>query len=176
MPSKGISERLMLRTNLEHLTGQQPGGYDCGAMGRPQHWRAARPWQLPACAQASWTSSDLHCRSTRLCSSPQARVLLAYQDIPMGAGSSTGEVYLWRYGQATALAGYTPMAASGSAPSREAAPSLFTAPLRAWQLAPGVPSAQWGQPQAVRSYHISDAGVILSSLCALPYQHTCMLV
>ena len=65
------------------------------------------------------------------------------------AGSSTGEVYVWRYGQATALAGYTPMAASGSAPSRESAPSLFTAPLRAWQLAPGVPSAQWGQPQAV---------------------------
>ena len=65
-------------------------------------------------------------------------------------GSSTGEVFLWRFGQPAALAGYTPMAAAGAAPSRVAADSLFSTPSRSWQLAPGVASAQWGQPQAVR--------------------------
>ena len=70
------------------------------------------------------------------------------------AGSSTGEVFLWRFGQSNAVSGYTPMASSGAAPSAGAGGSLFTSPMRSWHLAPGVAASQWGQPQAVRSLYL----------------------
>ncbi|KAK9799814.1 hypothetical protein WJX73_002530 [Symbiochloris irregularis] len=66
------------------------------------------------------------------------------------SGSSTGEVFLLRFGQDTAVSGYTPMASSGAAPSGGSSGSVFSGPLRSWHLAPGVPASQWGQPQAVQ--------------------------
>lgn len=69
----------------------------------------------------------------------------------MSAGSSTGEVFLWNFGQANAVSGYTPMAAAGAAPSAGGSSSMFTSPLRSWHLAPGVAASQWGQPQTVQA-------------------------
>ena len=66
------------------------------------------------------------------------------------AGSSSGEVFLCKFGDRFATAGYTPMPAAVTiAPS--SAQSMFSAPPRSWNPAPGTSFTHWGQPQSVSS-------------------------
>ncbi|KAK9861889.1 hypothetical protein WJX84_003839 [Apatococcus fuscideae] len=82
-----------------------------------------------------------HISTATLCAHPSRPIYVS--------GCSTGEIYLWHFGQRMASAGYTPLPAS--APSIPSTSSLFSAPSKAWNPhTPGVSFAQWGQPQAVR--------------------------
>lgn len=68
-------------------------------------------------------------------------------------GSASGEIYLWQFGAKTAMAGYTPLAASQAAlPSWSE--SMFAESTRAWSASTAT-FASWGQPQSVR---FSDCG------------------
>ena len=84
------------------------------------------------------------------------------------AGAPTGELLLFQFGRASALAAYTPLTPGDGAGGDGGEESLFAAPAAAWHAAaPDAAAASWGVPQAARFSRCGERAAALGSLGGL---------